>query len=74
MDKVPKAILKSIIPKSRYILDEGGVAPKIGDILELDQSFTGANGKPMVLAYHQHPSGEDKYQADVYESEIEILK
>jgi len=70
MYKVPKAILKKEIPASRCIIDNGGRPPEVGDILELDQAFKGSDGKPMVLAYHQLPNGDDNYEVQVYETEI----
>ena len=44
--------------------------PKVGDVVQLDQGYTGANGKPMVLAYGLDAHGRFIYEADVYESEI----
>lgn len=42
----------------------------MGDVVQLDQGYTGADGKPMVLAYGLDPNGRFIYEADVYESEI----
>jgi hypothetical protein len=77
MENIPRAVLKVEIPKSRYSMLEGNKHPEIGDVLELDQAFIGKDGKPMVSAYHPIPGAEnceDNYSAEVYESEIELLK
>ena len=77
MSKIPKAVLKNEIPESRYKMLEGNKHPEIGDILELDQAYTNEAGKAMVLAYHpieNNIEGKDNYSANVYESEIEIIK
>ena len=77
MSIIRRAVLKVEIPKSRYRMLEGNKHPEIGDVLELDQAYTGKDGKPMVSVYHPIPGAkncEDNYSAEVYESEIELLK
>lgn len=60
------------LPASRYrFLSPQGRAPRIGDMVDLDQAYTGSDGLPMVLTYLSGPSGENLYEAEVYESELE---
>ena len=60
------------IPRERYrSLDGGTATPQIGDIVGLDQGFTGEDGKPMTLVYGFSSSGE--YEAKLYNSDFEML-
>ena len=60
------------LPPERYrILSSQGRAPRIGDMVDLDQGFTGPDGLPMGLVYFPGPGGESLYEAEVYESELE---
>lgn len=60
------------LPAGRYrILSSQGRAPRIGDVVVLDQGFTGSDGSPMVLAHFPGPSSDSLYEAEVYESELE---
>ena len=66
------ARLLAEIPAERYrILSAAGRAPRIGDLLVLDQAFTGEDGLPMALAYFPIIGGDSLYEAQVYESELE---
>ena len=68
----PRARLLAELPAKRYRLLSGlGRAPRIGDILVLDQGFTDESGVPMVLAYFPDSGYGSLYEADVYESELE---
>ncbi len=68
---LPRAQLQAELPPKRYALDNAdGRAPIVGDILELDQGFTGNDGLPMVLAYCRDKNGSYIYSAEVYESEL----
>ena len=68
----PCARLLADIPAGRYrILSARGRAPKIGDMLVLDQGFTSDDGLPMVLAYFPSIGADSLYEAEVYESELE---
>lgn len=68
----PHAKLLVELPVERYkILSPTGRAPCIGDLLVLDQGFTGPDGLPMVLAYFPGLDDDDMYEAKVYESELE---
>jgi hypothetical protein len=59
------------LPAERYrTLTAEGRAPRIGDMLVLDQAFTGPDGSAMVLA-HFPELGDDLYAAEVYESELQ---
>jgi|JI10StandDraft_1071094.scaffolds.fasta_scaffold188662_3 hypothetical protein len=61
------------LPASRYrFLSSQGRAPRIGDLVDLDQAYTGPDGLPMVITYFSGPSGHTLYEADVYESELEL--
>ena len=67
----PRAQLTSELPFNRYSVEgKGGRAPVVGDVLELDQAFTGYDGLPMVLAYCRGKNGAYIYSAEVYESEL----
>ena len=67
----PRAHLISSLPSTRYrVMIPEGRAPQVGDLMQLDQGYTGADGKPMVLAYGLDAEGRFIYEAEVYESEI----
>lgn len=60
------------LPAERYrFLSPEHRAPRAGDVLVLDQGFTGPDGLPMVLAYFSGAGDDDQYVAEVYESELE---
>lgn len=71
MKKPPRAHLLVSLPPDRYrVSKHGGRAPSVGDVVELDQGYTGEDGRPMVLAYGLGADGHSLYEADIYESEI----
>lgn len=60
------------IPADRYrILSTVGRAPRVGDMVVLDQGFTGEDGLPMGLVYFPVVGEGSLYEAEVYESELE---
>jgi hypothetical protein len=60
------------LPATRYrVLSPTGRAPRIGDVLVLDQGFIAENGLAMVLAYFPGLGTDSLYEAEVYESELE---
>lgn len=60
------------LPAERYrFLSPIGRVPRVGDVLALDQGFTGPDGLPMVLAYFPGLGNVSLYEAEVYESELE---
>ncbi len=60
------------LPAERYrFLSPVGRVPRVGDVLALDQGFTGPDGLPMVLAYFPGFGNDSLYVAEVYESELE---
>ena len=68
----PLAKLLVELPSDRYRLkSRDGRPPRVGDLLVLDQAFTGPDGQPMVLAYFPGAGSDSLYEADVYESELE---
>lgn len=68
----PRARLLVEIPAERYrILSAAGRAPRIGDMVALDQGFTGEGGLPMVLAHFPAIGNDSLYEVEVYESELE---
>ncbi len=67
----PRAHLIVSLPPNRYrVSQNGGRAPRVGDVVQLDQGYTGEDGKPMVLAYGLSADGYWLYEAEIYESEI----
>ncbi|MFK8012694.1 MAG: hypothetical protein AB8B80_11670 [Marinicellaceae bacterium] len=71
---IKRAKLKYDIPESRYLfLIENADPPKAGDIVELDQGYTGKDGLPMGSVYRVNQNGIDVYQAEVYDTELEII-
>jgi hypothetical protein len=69
---VARARLAREIPPSRYkIFPLDGQSPRIGDLVALDQGFTGPDGLPMVIVYFPDAGKGCMYEAEVYESELE---
>lgn len=60
------------VPEERYrIISAEGRTPRAGDIVALDQCFTGDDSLPMVLVYFPAIGDGSLYEAEVYESELE---
>ncbi|MFS1524732.1 hypothetical protein ACL7TT_11550 [Microbulbifer sp. 2304DJ12-6] len=71
----PRARLLVELPDERFEVEvPSGRKPSVGDIVELDQGFTGKNGLPMALVFCPDENGGDLYEAEVYEAEIEVLE
>lgn len=67
----PRARLLVDLPSGRYrILSSENRAPRIGDLVVINQGFTGPDGLPMVVAYFPG-FGNSHYEAEIYESELE---
>ena len=59
------------LPASRYrTLSPERRIPQIGDLVMLDQGFTGSDGRPRVLGYFPGLIGT-LYEAEIDESELE---
>ncbi|WGO99464.1 hypothetical protein QFX18_05235 [Saccharophagus degradans] len=59
------------IPSERFDIEGlDGREPKVGDIVDLDQGFTGEDGRQMILVYCHDATGKALYQAEVYDTEI----
>ncbi|MEO1543371.1 MAG: hypothetical protein AAFR75_05045 [Pseudomonadota bacterium] len=59
------------LPSARFrVKASQGRTPIVGDVIQLDQGFTSADGVPMVLGYCTTDSGELLYEAEIYESEL----
>jgi hypothetical protein len=71
----PKARLRVAIPQERVDRTQGdGVSlPKAGDIVELDQGFTGLRGESMGIVVCINADGSTRWVADAFESELELL-
>jgi hypothetical protein len=70
-ESTPHARLLVELPAKRYrILSPEGRLPRSGDLVAIDQGFTGPDGLPMVLAYFPG-FGDSLYEAEIYESELE---
>lgn len=62
------------LPSDRYrLLGESAVVPKPGDIVGLDQGFSGKDGQPLSLVYAFDESGTEIYEAELYDSDFELL-
>jgi hypothetical protein len=63
-----------IIPPERvsYIADADN-HPKAGDIVELDQGYTGPNGESMGIVSCRNDNGSIRWSGDVMDTEIELL-
>lgn len=71
--KKARARLLSEIPPDR-ILDGGdGSRPTVGDVVFLYQGFTFPNGRSGGSVWCESLDGREKWSADVYDSEIEII-
>lgn len=64
-----RASLIAEIPAERVHSIDGS-APKIGDVVVLDQGFTFPDGKPGCLVFCLDQDGKFRWEAEVYESEI----
>lgn len=70
-ERNPCAKLLVELPADRYrLLSPEGRAPQIGDVVALDQAFTGVDGLPMVVVYFP-AVGSSFYEAEIFESELE---
>lgn len=59
------------LPPARYRMNTSeGRTPFVGDVIQLDQGFTGTDGAPMVLGYCRTEAGQLLYEAEIYESEL----
>ena len=68
---VPRARLLVDVPADRFrIISPNGRAPRSGDMVELDQGFTGPDGLPMGLVHFPDPGGGCMYEAEVYDFEL----
>lgn len=66
-----RACLLVRLPPTRYRVNTSkGRAPLAGDVIQLDQGFTGADGAPMVLGYCRTMPRQLLYVAEIYESEL----
>ena len=72
----PNARLVKIIPRRRLTFISGDVekSPSVGDLGETDHCFTGSWGRPMVLVYFVSADGSTEWEAEAYESELELLE
>jgi hypothetical protein len=70
-----KARLLANIPAARVEKTVGdGSAPNVGDIVELDQGFTGLDGEPMGMVVCYNADRSIRWAGDVLDSEIEVLQ
>jgi hypothetical protein len=74
--KMPNARLIFEIDETRIeqIPGRAAVKPEVGDLVDLDQGFTGTNGEPMGLVYCMNPDGSVRWGASVYDWELELLQ
>jgi len=63
--EVPTGRFRVIAPYNR--------APEIGDIVQLDQGFSDPNGQNMTLVYCVSSDGSFIYEAEIYDSEFELV-
>ena len=48
-------------------------APKVGDVVQVDQGFMFPDGRPGGMVYFVDPDGRILWSADVYDSKLEVL-
>lgn len=71
---LPKAKLLTEIPERRYRLESGmQMRPKPNDIVFYDQSYEDEKGRPMGLVICLNDDGSRRYEAEIYDSEAELL-
>ena len=72
----PKARIVVAIPVERVDMQagDGKSIPAVGDIVELDQGFTGPNGEAMGIVVCVNNDGSVRWIADALESEFELLR
>ncbi len=70
--KPKKAPLLNSIPadRVRFLSAQKTDLPRAGDIVQLDQGYTGPDGRSMVLAYFVDESRKIECELEVYESEL----
>jgi hypothetical protein len=70
-----KARLLANIPSERMDETVGdGSQSNVGDIVELDQGFTGPNGEPMGMVVCYNADRSIRWAGDVLDSEIEVIR
>ncbi len=70
----PKARLLSEIPTDRYrLIAPYEHIPKVGDIVQYDQSFSRSKGEPMGLVYGIGDDGRVIYEAEIHDCEADII-
>ncbi len=71
----PNARLVAQITADRVTLGEGDgpSMPFVGDLVFADQAWAGPDGRNMYLVYCQHPDGSVRWEAELFESELEPL-
>jgi hypothetical protein len=73
--RMTKARLLVAIPIERAddLCGDGGL-PQAGDIVLLDQGFTFPDGQSGGLVRNVGDDGHIRYEAEVYDTEIEVIK
>jgi len=71
----PNARLVAEIPPQRFTLgkDDAARAPAIGDLVFVDQGWAAPDGRDMFLVYCQDADGRVRWEAELYEAELELL-
>ena len=72
----PNARLTSEIEATRCDLagGDGESLPVVGDLIFVDQAFTGPSGMNEYLVYCQNADGSVRWTADLFDTEFESLK
>jgi hypothetical protein len=68
-----KARLLVPIPLERVLDGGDGTIPNPGDIVVLDQGFMFPDGKSGGMVYYETDDGQIKYEAEVYDTELEVV-
>ena len=70
----PRAKVIADIPADRVLtFERNGRLPKVGELGEVDQVFTGDAGRQMFCVYCLDSVGQELWSADLFESEFVVV-
>ena len=71
--KLARIIAAIPIERVDLAAGDGHSLPQVGDIVELDQGFSGPSGEPMGIVSCFNQNRSTRWVADILESEMELL-